>query len=86
VTQQSATALVALLLAGNAHAAPGEHIRLGEAVVTPELGVDVGFDSNVYLSDGVESAPVAAPGLIVEPRLTLGLDKDAARLDLEEAA
>lgn len=83
MTQRSATALAALLLAGSAHAAPGEHVRLGHAVLTPELSVDVGFDSNVYLSDGVESAPVAAPGLILEPRLTLGLDKQAARLDLD---
>lgn len=82
-TRRSATALAALLVAGSAHAAPGDHVRLGQAVLTPEVSVDVGFDSNVYLSDGVETAPVAAPGLIVEPRLTLGLDKDAARLDLD---
>lgn len=44
---------VSLAIGSTAWAAPGEHVRIGEnAELTPELGVGVEFQSNVFLSVG----------------------------------
>src|SRR4051812_18713841 len=56
-------------------AAPGDHIRLGDAVITPSLSTGFEYHSNIYLGDG-SSSSVAVPGLAwtLSPRFDVALD------------
>lgn len=64
---------VALLLAGLpvvAHAQPGEHIRAGDAVITPSLSTGVEYRTNVYRA---ESDTEGGADLRIGPQLEVDL-------------
>ena len=72
------------LVSSSAIAGPGDHIHLGDVVLTPSVEVGSTYHSNIYLSDGSEGAPeVAAPAVQVQPRLRLSLPKKDFQLDWE---
>lgn len=73
--------LVLVSLCPTASAAPGDHLHLGDVIVTPRLDLSLGYDSNVWLADGVLSPAVGAPGLIVEPSFALSLARTSVQLD-----
>ena len=84
--QMSAPFAIGLLalVSSSAVAAPGDHIRFGDVVITPSVEVGSTFHSNLYLADGSDRSPeVAAPAIQVQPRLKLSLPKKDFQLDWE---
>ena len=67
-----AVALAFLLIAVPAAAEPGDHIRVGDAVITPSLTVGADLHTNVYLTD---VDPEWAPDLTVSPKIHFDLDR-----------
>lgn len=55
-----------------AFAEPGDHIRVGDAIISPSLSAGLGYHTNVYLQ---ETDPVGAPDLTLSPRIELSLDR-----------
>ncbi len=67
-----------------AWAAPGDHIRAGEATITPSVMTGLEFHSNVYLADGGTGAPeIPALAWVLKPRLKLSLDGRSAKLGFD---
>lgn len=66
---------VAMLLVGAslpAYAAPGDHIRAGDAVITPSVMTGIEAHSNLYLADGGDQSPeVSAMAWVLKPRVQL---------------
>ncbi len=69
-----------LVLAGVAHAAPGDHIRVGDAVITPSLAAGFEYRTNLYR---VEADPVGGLGMRVIPSLTISLKGPDASLQVD---
>lgn len=61
---------------GVALAAPGDHVRAGDAVITPSLTTGLEYHSNVYLSDDKtpQSAAFGGTAWILQPRVGLELE------------
>ncbi|MFH1467737.1 MAG: hypothetical protein ABIO70_25345 [Pseudomonadota bacterium] len=59
------------MLSGVAVAGPGDHVRVGEAEIVPQVLLGTQFRSNVYLADTDVRSGVS---LIVHPSATLKLD------------
>ena len=53
----SVVLLLALCGIQNVHARAGDHIRSGNATITPSLELQVLTRSNVYLAEGTTTAP-----------------------------
>lgn len=69
--------LTATLTPPVARAEPGDHIRVGEAEITPSLLMGVDWHSNVYRTAGElgnEDPPEAGTNLSIGPQLALSLD------------
>ena len=69
---------LALLAAGlpiPAHAGPGDHIRTGDAVITPSVMTGIEAHSNLYLADGGGQSPeVSAMAWVLRPRVQMDLN------------
>jgi hypothetical protein len=72
-TVLGAIGLLALVPA--AQAAPGDHIRAGDAIITPSVMTGLEYHSNVYLEDGYREPIVGAPAWVVSPRAKVDLDR-----------
>ncbi len=59
--------------ASTAVAAPGDHLRLGDAVITPSVMTGMEYHSNVYLADGRDQAINGALAWVLNPGLSLEL-------------
>lgn len=68
VAAAACAALVACAVAGVAQADPGDHIRAGEAVITPSLDIGLEYTSNAYRA---ERDPVGGANLALVPRLEI---------------
>jgi hypothetical protein len=82
--EAATTVVVAALvsLAGPAHAEPGEHIRAGDATITPSVSTGMEYHSNVYLADGGSNSPeVSAPSWVLSPRVAVDLAGKEILLD-----
>lgn len=64
----------ALAVTPAARAAPGDHIRSGEWVITPSLATGFEYHSNIYLADGIDNPVVGAPSWEFDPRIELAYD------------
>lgn len=79
-------AATAVLLAfPTAHAAPGDHVRLGGALLTPSVMTGVEYHSNIYLADGSTQPEYDALSMVVKPELALELDNSKLQLKLAAA-
>ena len=67
----------------SADAAPGDHIRVGDAVITPSLSSGFEYHSNIYLADGSGSS-TAVPGFSwgIAPRFDLDLDGPDVQMNM----
>lgn len=61
--------LAGALMASEAHAQPGEHIRAGQALITPKVSLGVEYSTNVYHS---EDSPIGGTSLRFAPGLEIG--------------
>ncbi len=80
--------LASALWSGAAAAAPGDHIRSGNAELTPAIGVWGGWRSNVYLQEGELGGGVPVqPGAFIEvkPSLKLKVESQDVKLKLGAA-
>ncbi len=69
-------ATVALLAwSGAAMAAPGDHVRVGDATITPSVMTGLEYHTNVYLEDGYRDPVVGAPSWVLSPRIKIDLDR-----------
>lgn len=79
--------LVLASLVRPARAEPGDHIRTGDAEITPSLMVGSEYRTNVYLEQGLEAGGATAvnPGfsLLVVPRIEIVLANPDMTLDLD---
>ncbi len=76
-------AVLALAVSAPAAAAPGDHIRLGDAVVTPAVMTGIEAHSNLYLADGGPQTPeVTAMAWVLKPHLGLELDGRQVKFEL----
>lgn len=67
----------------SAGASPGDHIRLGDVLLTPSLMTGFEYHTNVYLEDGYTGDPVVgAPAWVVVPRAKLDLDRPDWKFEL----
>ncbi len=73
--------VVGLLLASEAKAAPGDHIRAGDAVITPSVMTGVEYHSNIYLADGSEQNVFGGAAWILKPELAIALEGKKVQLD-----
>ena len=75
--------LVMLALAGvsGAHAAPGDHIRAGDAEIIPSVMTGFEAHSNVYLSDGNDQAEYPGLAWVIKPSVGVKLENDKVQLD-----
>lgn len=72
-----------LLLPMAAAAAPGDHIRAGEAIITPSVMTGLEYRSNTYRSDGSADSPeVPSMSWALKPGLRVDLDGRSVILDL----
>lgn len=75
-----------LLAAGAApvaFAAPGDHIRAGDATITPSVMTGIEAHSNLYLADGGDQSPeVSAMAWVLKPRLDVDAVGRVAKFDL----
>ncbi len=72
--------LVATLgLSGSAYAQPGDHVRIGDAELTPSLILGTHYRSNIYLFESDERSGVA---LLLSPEAELTLEGEEVELDL----
>lgn len=72
------------LASSDAVARPGDHIRAGDVVLTPSVDVGANVHSNIYLADGSDNSPaIAAPAVLVQPRLKLVLSRKDFEFDWE---
>lgn len=62
-------AAVLLVSAQAAFAQPGDHIRAGDAVITPDIDIGMEYRTNIYRS---ESEPTPGANLRIAPGLTIG--------------
>jgi len=63
------------LAVSTAQASPGDHVRVGDATVTPSVQSGFEYHSNAYLLEGGDGAPpVAASDWTLTPRLAADLD------------
>lgn len=77
-----AVLLPALALPAGAFAAPGDHIRVGEATITPSVKTALEYRSNTYKADGCDvgvpadscSPEVASANWALQPRFQLDLN------------
>lgn len=77
--------LLALLVgvSGSAYAGPGDHIRAGDATITPSVMTGIEAHSNLYLSDGGEQTPeVSAMAWVLKPRLEVSASGRVAKFEL----
>ena len=78
--------LASALWSGAAAAAPGDHIRSGNAELTPAIGVWGGWRSNVYLQEGELGGGVPVqPGAFIEVRPSLKLKVESQDVKLKLA-
>ena len=76
-------AAIGLAVSATAAAAPGDHIRLGDAVLTPSVMTGIEAHSNLYLADGGPQTPeVTAMAWVLRPRLGLELDGRQVKFEL----
>ncbi|MFZ5475783.1 MAG: hypothetical protein ACOZNI_03315 [Myxococcota bacterium] len=62
-------------------AAPGDHIRTGDTVITPSVATGLEFHSNAYLADGVDQPVFPALAWTLNPRLRLDLEGEDLQLN-----
>jgi len=65
------SSLLAILLSAASIAAPGDHIRAGDAVLVPDIDIGMEYRTNVYRKD---QNPVPGANLRVSPGLNLKVD------------
>ena len=75
-------AVVAACNLPSALAAPGDHIRLGNAVLVPSATTGFEYHSNLYLADGDEQAEFGGLAWTLKPELELTLKNDKVVFDL----
>ncbi len=84
VVMNVAAAVVGLSgVVGVAAAAPGDHLRAGNAVITPSLMAGTEFHTNVFRSDGDENALEPGLSLVVNPRLGVQVPGNSVQFDLD---
>ena len=67
----------------SAHAGPGDHIRSGDAVITPSVMTGIEAHSNLYLADGGGQSPeVSAMAWVLRPRLQVDLNARTVAFNL----
>lgn len=71
-----------LALAVPAYAAPGDHIRAGDAVITPSVMTGFEYHSNAYLEDGYRDPIVGAPAWVFNPRAKVDLARPDWKFEL----
>lgn len=74
-------AIAAFGFAPSAVAAPGDHVRLGNAVLTPSAMTGFEYHSNIYLADGREQEEVGALAWVLKPELELKLENEKVQFD-----
>jgi len=74
--------LASVCVSATAHAQPGDHIRIGDAELVPQLILGSKYRTNAYLMETNEEAGVA---LMVVPSAELKLDGQDIKLDLGAA-
>ncbi len=78
-------AIAALSFLPRAAAAPGDHVRLGNAVLTPSVMSGFEYHSNIYLADGNDQEEHGAMSWVLSPDLELELKNDKLQLDFGAA-
>jgi hypothetical protein len=72
-----------LLLPRVASAEPGDHVRVGEATITPSVQTGFEFHTNTYKADGGDGAPeIPSLAWTFKPRVQLDLTNRIAKVDL----
>lgn len=66
----------------SAYAAPGDHVRAGEWVITPSVATGFEYHSNIYLADGYDNPVVGAPSWEFDPRIEAALDQPDNHVEL----
>lgn len=75
-------AMVSVGLVPSALAAPGDHIRVGDAaVLTPSVMTGLEYNSNIYLADGRDQDTFGALAWVLKPELELAFDGPKLKLD-----
>lgn len=69
-------------LAPHVRAEPGDHVRIGDATLTPSVMTGVEYHSNVYLEDGYRDAVTGAPAWLLNPRAKVDLDRPDWKFEL----
>src|SRR4051812_8704884 len=76
-----ATAVSIAGAVSTAWAAPGDHVRVGDTVLTPSILTGFEYHSNAYLLEGGEGAPpVPGSAWTVNPRFAADLEGQALEL------
>lgn len=78
---RTAVGLAALVLAGDASAAPGDHIRAGDAVITPSVMTGFEYHSNIFLADGTEQGVFGGAAWVLKPEVAITLEGKKVQLD-----
>jgi hypothetical protein len=65
-----------------AAAGPGDHIRTGDAIITPSLATGLEYHTNAYLADGVDQEIFPALAWTLNPRLRLDLEGDNLQMNM----
>jgi hypothetical protein len=74
---------IAAAFSSAAYAKPGDHIRVGESVITPSVMNGIEAHSNLYLADGSSQSPeVSAMAWVLKPRLDVDTKGRVAIFDL----
>lgn len=76
-----ALSCIALLLATPAYAAPGDHVQVGRATLTPSIDIGTEFNSNLYLDEDADEA-IAGAALLVQPQIDVQMATNEVILDL----
>ena len=75
-------ALVVLLAASPASAAPGEHIRVGGGELAPSVATGVEYHTNAFLADGVINQTTPGLSWRTQPRLSADFASESNELHL----
>jgi hypothetical protein len=81
VCGRAAVVAFALLTAPAVRAAPGDHVRLGNTVITPSVMTGLEYHSNVYLADGDVQPEYGGLSWVLKPDLKLALQNEKVQVD-----
>ncbi|MCP4807461.1 MAG: outer membrane beta-barrel protein [Proteobacteria bacterium] len=73
--------VIAVLLAAPAYAAPGDHVQVGRATLSPSIDLGTEFRSNLYLDEDSDEA-ISGAALIVQPEIAVVMKTNEVILDL----